>query len=89
MNHIEAFFAQRLDNEFADQGIVLDDKYSHRRLLNSLDIWDEELPNLYAVPTVSASRAHSGDHHLLSTAIAGIVDSAGAALVQPVSRVRC
>jgi hypothetical protein len=48
---MEAFFAQRFDDEFSDKWIVLDDEYAHRRLLNIL-ISDQNLerPNLRKVP---------------------------------------
>jgi hypothetical protein len=29
MDHVIAFHPQRLDDEFADMGVVLDDKYAH------------------------------------------------------------
>jgi hypothetical protein len=36
VDHLVAFFAQRLDDEFADKWVVLDHQYSHQRLLNVL-----------------------------------------------------
>jgi hypothetical protein len=34
MDHFVALLAQRLHHELANEGIVLDDEYSHRRLPN-------------------------------------------------------
>jgi hypothetical protein len=36
VDHVVSFLSQRLDDEFADRGVVLDDKYSHRQLLDTL-----------------------------------------------------
>jgi hypothetical protein len=36
VDHVVSFLSQRLDDEFADKGVVLDDKYSHRQLLDIL-----------------------------------------------------
>jgi hypothetical protein len=33
VSYLMAFLAQSFDHQFADQWIVLDQKYSHRRLL--------------------------------------------------------
>jgi len=38
MDHVEAFLPQGLDHELAYKRIVLDDEYSHQRLLERLDI---------------------------------------------------
>jgi hypothetical protein len=35
MDHFVALLAQCLHHELADEGIVLDDEYSHRRLLET------------------------------------------------------
>jgi hypothetical protein len=37
VDHVMPFFAQRLDNEFADERIVLNEEYSHSQLLNTLE----------------------------------------------------
>jgi hypothetical protein len=36
VDHVVSFLSQRLDDEFADNGVVLDDKCSHRQLLDTL-----------------------------------------------------
>jgi len=36
VDHVVSFLSQRLDDEFADKGVVLDDKYSHRQLRDTL-----------------------------------------------------
>ena len=36
VDHVVSFLSQRLDDEFADKGVVLDDKCSHRQLRDTL-----------------------------------------------------
>ena len=36
MDDVESFLSQSLHHELADKGVVLDEKYSHRRHLNFL-----------------------------------------------------
>jgi hypothetical protein len=51
MDYLVAFLAQRLDDEFADKRVILDDEYSRRRLLNTFRSDPNlERPNLGAVP---------------------------------------
>ncbi len=51
VDHLVPILAQRLDDEFSDERVVLDHQYSHRRLLNALrSDTNLERPNRRAVP---------------------------------------